>query len=161
MQTGKHVLTGHDPIVVLQLRAGLLPTPKRKAHISGLSPFCECCRNVVAFTHHILKECPRSYGAGIDRHTFLNNSLADYLLKLNYEVTHEPRVTHRLTFFKPDLVVIRKSRVGFIIDIAICNTNRHPDEVYKNKVDRYKNCIDFVKQRFGPHLVKVRALVYT
>lgn len=69
-------------------------------------------------------------------------------------------MTYRSTFFKPDLVVVRESRVGFIIDIAICNTNRHPDEVYKNKGDRYKNCIDFVKQSFGLYLVKVRALVY-
>ena len=146
MQAGKHMLTGRDSIAVLQLRAGLLPTPERKARISGLSPFCECCRNAVASTHHILQECPRSYGARIDRHNFLNNSLADYLLKHNYEVTHEPRVPHRSTFLKPDLVVVKDSRIGFIIDTAICSTNRHPDEVYKNKVDKYKPCIDYVKQ---------------
>ena len=52
---------------------------------------------------------------------------------------------HRSTFLKPDLVVVRDGRVGFIIDTAICNTNRHPDQVYKNKVKKYKHCIDFVK----------------
>ena len=58
MHAGRHMLTGRDSIAVLQLRAGLLPTPERKARISGLSPFCECCRNAVASYHHILQECP-------------------------------------------------------------------------------------------------------
>ena len=62
------------------------------------------------------------------------------------EVTHEPRVPHGSTFLKPDLVVVKDSTISFIIDTAICNTNRHPDEVYKNKVDKYKHCTDFVKQ---------------
>jgi len=150
-------LTGRDFTRAMHLRHNLLPSGMMLSRMSSLhSRSCPVCVNAPNTVAHILQQCPRSYGARIKRHNAICKFVLDTTTKADFKVDWEPRFRTRERLLKSDLVV-SKDNCAYVIDVAICSDGIDPEEVYNDKVTKYRPVVKALEDTFSD--IKLSAFV--
>lgn len=136
VSSGAPHLTGREYIKAIKTRAGLLPTPERRARgRPGNSGLCDTCRTPGTLGH-ISQTCPKTWGGRIKRHDNVAKSVAGWLDQLDFRVEREMCVPFGGTFRKPDIVAV-KGNTCYVLDVQV-TADRYPLSLaHNNKRQKY------------------------
>ena len=145
-------LSGREFVGAMHIRCNSLKTRERatRGRTSDKGRNCPCCPDKRESLAHILQVCWRTQNHRIFRHNNILRMIANKLRKLKFDVILEPRIPHKLSFLKPDIVAI-KDREVYVLDPSIVAASRDLNLAEEDKTRKYNNpsVAAWTKKKFG------------
>ena len=145
-------LSGREFVGAMHIRCNSLLTRERgtRGRMSDRGRNCPCCPDKRESLAHILQVCWRTQNHRIFRHNNISKMLTNKLRKLKFDIIHEPRIPHKSSFLKPDIVAIRNKDV-YILDPSIVAASRDLTLAEEDKTRKYNttSIAAWTKKKFG------------